>query len=244
MGFFDILKPKWKHSNIDVRRGAITKLEDQSILSEIAKTDPDEEIRNEAIKRIDNPSIIAEILHKDTSTIEKRVVILSDEELSIFKKHNNDIIQVESATRKHTKKKEYEEAFKCYSLLIKFFPQIYIFWRNSGLVLYLMDELVWKKKGQEYFEQGKKAQLPYQKSQESIAYFDKALELNKYDHLSLYHKGFALCQIGHITDKDDGDVNPELKKGIDCLKKALEIRPNDSSYKKAYDHYWAVTYGF
>ncbi|OGR30100.1 MAG: hypothetical protein A2139_11685 [Desulfobacca sp. RBG_16_60_12] len=242
MGFFDIFKPKWKHTNVDIRREAIIQLEDQSILSEIAETDPDEEIRNEAIKRINDPSVLAKILNKDRSTIEKRVAILSDEEEVIFKRHNNDLSQVESAARKHFEKNEYEEVFKCYSLLTKFFPKISIFWRNSGIALYTIDELVWKQIGPEFFKQGKKTQLPYKKAEESIAYFDKALEFAEYDHLSLYYKGLAFCQIGQLTNKDDGTVNPELKKGLSCFKKALEIRPNDSSYKKAYDHFYEVTY--
>ena len=39
MGFFDLFKPKWKHSNPEIRKAAIDKITDQSILADILKND-------------------------------------------------------------------------------------------------------------------------------------------------------------------------------------------------------------
>ena len=46
------IKPRWKHSNPEVRRGAVARIDDAEILLQIANDDPDTGIREAAIARI------------------------------------------------------------------------------------------------------------------------------------------------------------------------------------------------
>jgi hypothetical protein len=39
MAFIDLFRPKWKHSNWQVRETAVKKLTDQAVLDEVAKND-------------------------------------------------------------------------------------------------------------------------------------------------------------------------------------------------------------
>jgi len=55
MGIFDFLKPKWKHSNPEVRRASVEKIEDQQILYGLGVNDPDYSVRRAAIERLSDP---------------------------------------------------------------------------------------------------------------------------------------------------------------------------------------------
>src|SRR5205085_1145769 len=73
MGFLDIFRPKWRHSNPDVRAEAVRFLnaDDLDILSRVAKVDPDVRVRRLALKKIEDPEILDE-LAKSESDVELR----------------------------------------------------------------------------------------------------------------------------------------------------------------------------
>ena len=52
MALSDLFKPKWKHSNPDVRKAALVNVIDSKILAEIAINDKDWSVRIAAIKKI------------------------------------------------------------------------------------------------------------------------------------------------------------------------------------------------
>src|SRR6478735_7598764 len=56
MGFADLFRPKWKHSNPEVRAEAVRQLGDDqaSLLATIAKSDADARVRRIALMRIDD----------------------------------------------------------------------------------------------------------------------------------------------------------------------------------------------
>lgn len=65
MGFFDLFKPKWEHSNANVRKAAVEKLIDQRILEKIAENDDDEDVRKAAnIKIKDHRTAIELYFHR------------------------------------------------------------------------------------------------------------------------------------------------------------------------------------
>lgn len=53
MGFGDLFKPKYKHSNPDVRKEAITKLDDLKLLGEIVRNENNEEVKEVALNKMD-----------------------------------------------------------------------------------------------------------------------------------------------------------------------------------------------
>jgi hypothetical protein len=68
MGFLDLLKPKWEHSDIEVRKAAVEALSDQSILeilSEIALNDTDCNVRAYAVLRLTDSNILTKITETD-----------------------------------------------------------------------------------------------------------------------------------------------------------------------------------
>ena len=56
MGFTDLFRPKWKHSDPEVRAEAVRQLGDDqaALLATIAKSDADARVRRIALKRIDD----------------------------------------------------------------------------------------------------------------------------------------------------------------------------------------------
>ena len=68
MALGDLLRPKWKHSNPEVRLEALAELTDQDgdKLTEIATTDEDPKIRLAAVARIDDQAILEQIAATDT----------------------------------------------------------------------------------------------------------------------------------------------------------------------------------
>jgi hypothetical protein len=67
MGFFDLFRPKWKHSDADVRAEAVKQLgtDDDKPLAEVLKHDPDARIRRLALKKIDDPQLLGEVAEAD-----------------------------------------------------------------------------------------------------------------------------------------------------------------------------------
>ncbi len=68
MSLFDSLRlPKWQHENPDVRRQAISELDDQNILIELVNTDPDPDVQSAALSRIQDPSVLEALIDKRLS---------------------------------------------------------------------------------------------------------------------------------------------------------------------------------
>jgi hypothetical protein len=68
MGFLDLFKPKWKHSNADVRAEAVKQMsaDDLAILAQVVRQDPDARIRRIALKKIEDPGVLDEVADSDT----------------------------------------------------------------------------------------------------------------------------------------------------------------------------------
>jgi hypothetical protein len=68
MGFFDLFRPRWRHSNPEVRAEVVRQLtyEDLSILREVVLRDPDAKIRRQALKKLDDDALLEEVRRGDT----------------------------------------------------------------------------------------------------------------------------------------------------------------------------------
>lgn len=62
MSLFGIFKPKWKHSDLSIRKAEVNKLTDETILLQIINTDNNHEIRKLAIERLTKESNLFEII--------------------------------------------------------------------------------------------------------------------------------------------------------------------------------------
>src|SRR6266542_6583687 len=67
MGFTDLFRPKWKHSNPEVRAEAVRQLGDDqaALLATIAQKDGDARVRRLAVKRIDDVDVLGEVAAAD-----------------------------------------------------------------------------------------------------------------------------------------------------------------------------------
>ena len=88
MGLADgYVPPKWKDKDWKVRLKGVKELDDQKILTELAKNDPKDRVRVEAFKRItDKSAILAKMYTRDElyQDIRKRVLTFDDEEVLAF----------------------------------------------------------------------------------------------------------------------------------------------------------------
>ena len=64
MGFIDLFRPRWRHSDCLKRKEAINKISNQSILHEIAITDEDYTIRKIAVSRLTDQIVLAMIAER------------------------------------------------------------------------------------------------------------------------------------------------------------------------------------
>lgn len=55
MGFLDLFRPKWRHSDATVRIDAVRDLDNEAALKKVAQSDPDARVRRLALKKIDDP---------------------------------------------------------------------------------------------------------------------------------------------------------------------------------------------
>jgi exonuclease SbcC len=62
----NFIKPKWQHSNPNIRRSVIDGLDDTAILHEIAQNDTAAEVRQAALKKINDLNILDAIAHNDS----------------------------------------------------------------------------------------------------------------------------------------------------------------------------------
>ncbi len=100
MAFKDLFNPKYKHSDPEVRRKALGKLEDQNILAEISKNDEDLAVRMVANKRLgkeNSQDAHADVAKNDMNyEVRKRAVEkLNDQELlaDIAKNDENEWVR-------------------------------------------------------------------------------------------------------------------------------------------------------
>ena len=63
MSLLDRFRPKWQHSDTDVRAAAVRKLgkEDFDLLSAVAQSDEDPRVRRIAVKKLDDPRLLLKI---------------------------------------------------------------------------------------------------------------------------------------------------------------------------------------
>ena len=63
MSLFDSVSlPKWQHKNPETRKQAVSELDDQAILLELVKTDPDSSVQAAALARISTPVVLDELI--------------------------------------------------------------------------------------------------------------------------------------------------------------------------------------
>src|SRR5215510_14217571 len=67
MSLIDLFRPKWRHSDADVRAEAVRNLGGDQLqaLVQVAQTDTDARVRRIAVKRLDDPKVLSEIASKD-----------------------------------------------------------------------------------------------------------------------------------------------------------------------------------
>lgn len=67
MSLIDRLKPRWQHSDPNIRADAVRQLskEDLEVLTSIASTDPDARVRRIAVKKLEDPRLLLEIGQND-----------------------------------------------------------------------------------------------------------------------------------------------------------------------------------
>jgi hypothetical protein len=67
MGLVDLFRPKWKHSDAEVRATAVRELgaDEADVIITIAKSDSDAGVRRIAIKKLDDPGVLGEIAVSD-----------------------------------------------------------------------------------------------------------------------------------------------------------------------------------
>jgi hypothetical protein len=61
VGFLDLFRPKWKHSDSYVRKAAAKELTDQAVLTEIAKTDQDADVRKAVVEKLTDQEALADV---------------------------------------------------------------------------------------------------------------------------------------------------------------------------------------
>jgi hypothetical protein len=89
MGFTDFFRPRWRHSDPDIRAQAVRDIpdDDQKTLAEVATREADPRIRRIAIKKIDDPALLRQIADSDADpdlriiAADKASQILLDEAL-------------------------------------------------------------------------------------------------------------------------------------------------------------------
>jgi len=77
MGLLDLFKPKWKNSNLRVRKAAVMRLEDQELLKDIAVNDKIYMVRIAAVKNknFTDQTILSQIVKKDLRLEVRKVAI-------------------------------------------------------------------------------------------------------------------------------------------------------------------------
>ncbi|MCU1281895.1 MAG: putative CheA signal transduction histidine kinase [bacterium] len=85
MGFSDLFKPKWKHSNPEVRADAVRSLGDDeaALLANIARSDADARVRRIAVKRIVDADVLSDVAAHDPDESLRKAAIEKAEEVLV-----------------------------------------------------------------------------------------------------------------------------------------------------------------
>ena len=65
MGFLDLFRPKWRHSDATVRAEAVRDLDNDDTLKRVAMDDPDPRVRRLALKKLDDPKTLLTLAERD-----------------------------------------------------------------------------------------------------------------------------------------------------------------------------------
>ena len=92
MGFTDFFKPKWKHSNPDVRAEAVRGLGDDQVtlLAAIARSDADARVRRLAVKRIVDADVLTHVAAHDPDESLRKAAIEKAEEVLVSAANGGD----------------------------------------------------------------------------------------------------------------------------------------------------------
>ena len=74
MGLFDLFKPEWQKSDVEVRKDAVIKLNanNQSAIETVALSDTDSEIRGIAIRKLESKEVLQKVIDSETDASNKR----------------------------------------------------------------------------------------------------------------------------------------------------------------------------
>ncbi|MGZ3407485.1 MAG: DUF349 domain-containing protein, partial [Polyangia bacterium] len=98
MGFSDLFKPKWKHSNPEVRADAVRSLGDDeaALLATIARNDADARVRRIAVKRIVDADVLGEVAAHDPDESLRKAAIEKAEEVLVSAANAGDARALEA----------------------------------------------------------------------------------------------------------------------------------------------------
>ena len=77
MGFADLFRPRWQHSDPVVRRTAVSRLKKQHRLAEIAREDSDPGVRRAAVYRLTDQEVLAACARNEPDIMVGKVAALS-----------------------------------------------------------------------------------------------------------------------------------------------------------------------
>ena len=74
MGLFDLFKPEWQKSDVEVRKDAVIRLKpnDQAAIESVALNDSDSEIRGIAIRKLNSTEVLKKVIESETDASNKR----------------------------------------------------------------------------------------------------------------------------------------------------------------------------
>src|SRR5262249_52725620 len=101
MGFADLFRPKWKHSNPEVRAEAVRQLGDDqaALLATIARADTDARVRRIALKRISDADVLSEVAAHDPDESLRKAATEKAEEVLVAAANGGDARALEALAR-------------------------------------------------------------------------------------------------------------------------------------------------
>lgn len=99
MGLFDLFKPKWKHSNPEIRKTAVDELTDQTALMEVVKNEEDQEIRKSAARKLTDQAVLTGLAKNENQDVSvRRIAInkLTDQSVLAYLVKNSKFIYVQT----------------------------------------------------------------------------------------------------------------------------------------------------
>ena len=84
MGFKDLFKPKYEHSDYKVRIESLKELDDQEIITNMAKNDKNWRVRLEAVKKVNSDAVLADIANNEMIKIFYLILLKIKTNLKMF----------------------------------------------------------------------------------------------------------------------------------------------------------------